>query len=234
MGTTTEKLARTKEAKEAIKSALKTRGQTVNDTDSFYSYAGKVLNLAEAGSIKPSGTKNITSNGTHNVKEYENVLVDIATTGTGGITPSGTIEITENGDYDVSNYASAKVMVTPKLEWRYITLASTTTEKPKYEFTGLCLPHSAAQEFDETDWLNVIGDTYSQYTAEGIIWQNSNAGLWMLANTPFILWCPLTTGKPSEDGLVFLDEEPIKKVIGDSSTPWSGYKCYITKGLVLW
>ena len=57
-----------------------------------------------------SETKNITENGTHDVKHYGTVNVDIPTEGD-GITPTGTKTITENGTYDVTEYASAKVAV---------------------------------------------------------------------------------------------------------------------------
>lgn len=57
--------------------------------------------------IIPTGTLSITVNGTTNVKNYENVNVNVPT----GITPTGTINITENGTIDVTNYASANVNV---------------------------------------------------------------------------------------------------------------------------
>ena len=55
-----------------------------------------------------TGTINITSNGTHDVKKYASASVNVPPT---GITPSGTKEITSNGTHDVTNYASAKVNV---------------------------------------------------------------------------------------------------------------------------
>lgn len=55
----------------------------------------------------PSGTIQISTNGTHNVKTYENAIVNVPTNSS----PSGTIEITSNGTHDVTNYASAEVNV---------------------------------------------------------------------------------------------------------------------------
>lgn len=55
-----------------------------------------------------SETKSITENGTHDVKHYGTVNVNVPTEGE-GIIPSGTKTITENGTYDVTEYASAKV-----------------------------------------------------------------------------------------------------------------------------
>lgn len=57
-----------------------------------------------------SETKSITENGTHDVKHYGTVNVNVPTEGD-GITPTGTKTITENGTYDVTEYANAKVEV---------------------------------------------------------------------------------------------------------------------------
>ncbi len=54
--------------------------------------------------LKPTGTKTITTNGTHNVKEYESAKVAVPE-------PSGTKEINTNGTHDVKNYANASVNV---------------------------------------------------------------------------------------------------------------------------
>ena len=67
-----------------------------------------IENLAEVAGdlIKPSGTKTITENGTHDVTEFETAEVNVA-----GLVPTGTKSITENGTYDVTEFASADVDV---------------------------------------------------------------------------------------------------------------------------
>lgn len=50
MGTTADKLARVKEAKEAIKAKLIEKGVTVSDTDTFLSYAAKMDEIQGGGS----------------------------------------------------------------------------------------------------------------------------------------------------------------------------------------
>ena len=63
--------------------------------------------LAEAYTlISPTGSVNISSNGTVDVAEYASAVVNVP-----GITPTGSIEITSNGTVDVTNYASAVVNV---------------------------------------------------------------------------------------------------------------------------
>ena len=63
--------------------------------------------LAEAYTlVNPTGSVNITSNGTVDVAEYATAVVNVP-----GVTPTGTIEITSNGTVDVTEYATAEVNV---------------------------------------------------------------------------------------------------------------------------
>ena len=88
---------------------IKTNGTTTLATAGKYCDRNIDVNVAvPASGTTPSGSKTITTNGTHDVAQYANAVVNVPT----GITPTGSKTITENGTYDVTNYASAVVSVT--------------------------------------------------------------------------------------------------------------------------
>ena len=60
--------------------------------------------------ITPTGTKEITENGTHDVTQFESVSVNVQIP-EGYIIPTGTKEITENGTHDVTQFESVSVNV---------------------------------------------------------------------------------------------------------------------------
>jgi hypothetical protein len=93
------------------KSATPTETQQKFSADDDYDGIGTfTVEPIPSEYIIPSGTKSITSNGTHNIKQYKNVSVSVPIPD-GYIKPSGTIEITESGTYDVTDKASAVVNV---------------------------------------------------------------------------------------------------------------------------
>lgn len=89
----------------------------VNETDNTYDVSEMgnavralkdLINTDGGGGITPTGTIQISTNGTHDVTQYASASVNVPT----GITPSGEITISENGSFDVTQFATAIVNVT--------------------------------------------------------------------------------------------------------------------------
>lgn len=66
---------------------------------------GNMIDALVEGS-EPSGTIDISNNGTYAVAQYASATVNVP-----GIVPSGSIKIESNGEHDVTNYATAQVAV---------------------------------------------------------------------------------------------------------------------------
>lgn len=85
-----------------------TNGTTTLATAGKYCDRNIDVNVAvPASGITPTGSINITENGTHDVANYARATVNVPT----GVTPTGTVTIDTNGTHDVTNYASAVVNV---------------------------------------------------------------------------------------------------------------------------
>ena len=84
--------------------------QTVTADTGYDGLESVVVNPIPSNYIVPSGTKDITQNGTHDVTAYKTAEVKVPIPD-GYIVPSGEIEITENGTHDVTQYESVNVNV---------------------------------------------------------------------------------------------------------------------------
>lgn len=85
--------------------------RTKNGTQNTYKPAqmADAIEAISGGGITPTGTMNITTNGTHDVTSYASASVAVPT----GTTPTGTkqVSITQNGTTteDVTNYANVEI-----------------------------------------------------------------------------------------------------------------------------
>jgi surface protein len=96
--------------------------QQVFTHENSYGYDNVTVDAIPSEYIIPNGTKDIDSNGIHNISEYEKVNVNIEIP-EGYIKPEGTLNITENGTKDVTKYSSVDVNVeyTPNLQDKEVT-----------------------------------------------------------------------------------------------------------------
>ena len=98
-------IARLQNAKASIKTAIENKGVTVGDIK-LDAYSAKIDEISTG--VEPTGTLEITENGTYDVKQkaYAEVAVP---------EPSGNIKITENGFHIIKQYSIAEVAVYPTL-----------------------------------------------------------------------------------------------------------------------
>lgn len=80
-----------------------------SDTDMTSAVDALIAGYGQGGGgITPSGSLTITENGTYDVTEKAQAVVNVPAS---GIVPTGTKTITENGTHDVTNFANALVNV---------------------------------------------------------------------------------------------------------------------------
>ena len=100
------------EAVEPIIEPLEVTGNgTYTAPENVHGYSPVTVNVPiPDGYIVPDGTKEISENGTHDVKEFASVDVNVPIPD-GYIVPNGELEVTENGKHDVTEYSSVNVNV---------------------------------------------------------------------------------------------------------------------------
>lgn len=118
--------------------------------------------------IVPTGTKSITTNGTHDVTSYASAEVKVPAS---GITPSGSINITENGTYDVTAEATAIVNVASNSVVRQITFDSdvSNTASPSTEKVLLADDPFVAEHYNDLTFVATLVPNFTPAAATGVI-----------------------------------------------------------------
>ena len=80
--------------------------QIITPSKPFIAFGEVIVNPISDEYIIPEGELTVTENGTYNVTDKANVIVNTPI-------PSGTLEITENGEYDISKYSRVIVKTPP-------------------------------------------------------------------------------------------------------------------------
>ena len=131
-----------------------------------------VIDSLSTGGITPTGTKTITTNGTHDVTNFASANVNVPNS---GITPTGTKEITENGEYDVTNFAKALVNI-QGLNARVFT-ATVSADKTSGTATLL----------SANDWIKSIRSNSNAFVLVrylGVAASVASSNFWFNANFP--------------------------------------------------
>lgn len=117
-----------------------------------------------SGYIKPTGSKNITANGTHDVTSVASAVVNVPVP-SGYIKPSGSKTITENGTHDVTSVASAVVNVPQK------ATQFTNYYKPEYVTvnTRLDASSSSGVTYTADNYCNYIKIPFHHVKGEPVV-----------------------------------------------------------------
>ena len=111
--------------------------------------------------VIPDGTTNITENGYHDVKAYEQAYVHVE----GGITPTGTTNIYENGDHDVTNYATAHVAVPQPIGKKTVTENGTDIDIAQYATLDVIVePNLGTKTVNQNGVYNASDDNLDGYS----------------------------------------------------------------------
>lgn len=183
----------------AIANAIRAK----NGTSTTYkpSEMAGAISAIDGGGSTPTGTIQITSNGTHDVSAYASANVAVPT----GSTPTGTkqISITENGTTteDVSAYANAEITVNVAGSSSSNKYTGTVTLEGQ-ETAYLSIPISGHQLVAGENWIVFVRATKTGEYADGTTtwYEEENTVIPSGLGGYFLILCMMATNKLLSSG----------------------------------
>ena len=218
----------------------KTGGSATLTWDQSKGFADSIAQIQT--DINPSGTKTITTNGTHDVKNYASAQVNVPV----GITPSGSKTITENGTFDVTSFASAVVNVPTGLNAKFYTVTLSADSTAATTFLTNDWLKSIRSEPNAFVFLRYVGVTEGVacvgmvFTSTFTLWYNKSVPAWYKSvvmrqtatNAGYIGGVGGLSGTSQYNGNLMIDANGKLWAYGNATYPFKAGQYQIIAGLV--